>query len=469
MALENQMIPAPAQNLEDLFLQMEACAKNGSSISVRNPQKKRNVDMCVDAFIAKYKSLICSVSRSYEGDCLTQISFRSEETQNSGHYEDIREEYDEDYYLNDCGGYVEFEKFSGQALDYRLANMMYLVEPQKGDHILYIGCGRGELTYMLSKYASKTVGIDYSSAAVKIAVQKYGGFMEAQNLQYLCEDVMKLNPDEKYNKIVMADVYEHIEAEVMEQLLQKIAGLLTKDGVLFVHTAPNLDYYEKVYAKQVQAAMLHGEFLPANPRSRYEERMHINEQRPETLKQTLRRHFPDVYVWSGCVESMEELAHTDRQKIENEITAAAGRKIDGTSLLKRISNGKLHKEGVKVCLSCKTDCVVCTVSGTEKTRILPVGIRNEGLEPLKSQLPYPVFLSYHITGKNGEMVVHDGLRSVLKTVIAPGMESEELLEISVQDLKEGEYWIEPDLVQEGWLWFRDVCETGLRIKLICNA
>lgn len=461
-AAKKQTVLMPSKNLEELFQKMEADVRNYESIFIKNPHKKRNVDMCIHAFIEKYKPLVSSVSCSYEGECITQIQFKHRETDKTGHYMDIRDEYDEEYYLNDCGGYVEFEKFAGQSLDYRLANMMYCIEPKIGDKILDIGCGRGELTYMLSKYASKTVGIDYSKAAVEIAVQNFGSYMEAQNLQYLCEDVMMLSSEEKYNKIVMADVYEHIEAEVMEHLLQKIACLLTEDGMLFIHTAPNLDYYEKVYAKQVQAANLRDAFLPANPRSRYEERMHINEQRPTSLKQILSRHFSDVYVWSGCIESEDQLMDLNKQKIENEITAVAGKQIDRAGLLKRISNGRLEKEGVLVQMHCRTDCIA---SNEKETLLLPVEIKNAGKEPLKSQMPYPVFLSYHITGKNGEIVIYDGLRSVLKTVIYPGMCSEEILEVSLQGLTEGEYWIEADIVQEGWMWFSDVCDMGVRIRV----
>ncbi|MDE7312169.1 MAG: class I SAM-dependent methyltransferase [Eubacterium sp.] len=243
----------PTENLEELFQKMEEGVKKAEDIYIKNPGKKRSVEQCVNAFIEKYKVLISCVERSYEGECITHIRLKAREQDASGHYADIQGEYDEEYYLQDCGGFAEFQKFHGKRLDARLANMMYLVEPQDGDCILDIGCGRGELTYMLSRYASKTVGIDYSKAAVAIAKKNFGKYQDRQNLRYECGDIMQLDQKEKYNKIVMADVYEHIEAEVMEKLLQKIALLLTENGVLYIHTAPNLDYYEKVYARQVQA------------------------------------------------------------------------------------------------------------------------------------------------------------------------------------------------------------------------
>lgn len=85
----------------------------------------------MDTFIDKYKLLVSGVERSYEGECMTQIRLKAREKDSTGHYVDIQDEYDADYYLNDCGGYAEFQRFHGLGLDTRLANMMYLVEPSK--------------------------------------------------------------------------------------------------------------------------------------------------------------------------------------------------------------------------------------------------------------------------------------------------------------------------------------------------
>ncbi|MDE7312168.1 MAG: hypothetical protein K2N87_11220 [Eubacterium sp.] len=191
--------------------------------------------------------------------------------------------------------------------------------------------------------------------------------------------------------------------------------------------------------------------------------MHINEQRPMTLKQTLNRYFSSVYVWSGKIEAIEQLSDIGMQQIENEVTAVAGKHILAEELLKLVSNGRLKKQEVCVQIACEGACIRTDGS---KPLVIPVKIKNEGKGVLKSQQPYPVHLSYHIRKDDGEMVVFDGMRSVLNTSIQPGMCTQELLEVSVQELSDGEYWIEPDLVQEGWMWFREVCEISAKIRLI---
>lgn len=460
---EKRLFLEPTEDLEELFQKLKKGIREADVIAVKNPMGKRSVEQCVDTFIKKYRPLISSVEISYERPCITQIKLKAKEKDRTEDYLDIQDEYDADYYLNDCGGYGQFERFHGQMLDTRLASMMYLVEPKEGDHILDIGCGRGELTYMLSKYATKVVGIDYSEASIEIAKKYFGRYQSKQNLQYLHADVMELNLEEKYNKIIMADVYEHIQEKVMECLLQKIALLLEEDGALYIHTAPNLDYYEKVYAKQVLIEKACGGFLPVNPRSYYEEHMHINEQRPGTLKNTLQRHFSRVYVWSGNIETEEQLMDITKQQTDNEIYAVAGEYLHVADLLKRISNDRLEKETTSVRISCKE---VCVKSDGKDLLVIPVEIRNTGKSILKSQGPYPVNVSYHILKENGEIAVFDGIRSKLSAAVLPATRIEAFLEVSTQELEKGTYWIEPDLVQEGWMWFQEAGKAETKIQLI---
>lgn len=460
---EKRLVLEPTEDLEELYQKLKEGIRKADIIAVKNPMGKRNVEQCLNIFIKKYRPLISSVDISYEKPCITQIKLKTREKDKTGDYLDIQDEYDADYYLNDCGGYATFERFHGLMLDTRLAGMMYLVEPKKGDSILDIGCGRGELTYMLSKYASKTVGIDYSESAIEIARKHFGRYQTEQNLQYLCADVMDLNPEEKYNKIIMADVYEHIQAEAMECLLRKLTVLLREDGVLYIHTAPNLDYYEKVYTKHVLMENFSGGFLPLNPRSYYEEHMHINEQRPVTLKNTLQRHFLCAYAWSGNIETEEQLMDITKQQTDNEIYAVAGRHLHTTDLLRRISNDKLERETVAVQITCKEDCVR---SDGRNLLIIPVKIENMGQGILKSQNPYPVYVSYHILTEKGDIVIYDGMRSDLSAAVLPGTDIEVFLKVNVQELEEGIYWIEPDLVQEWWMWFHEAGKSKTRIKLI---
>lgn len=450
---------------DELFSSLEDAIKKYSTICVKNNEKRKIIQSCIDAFVNKYSYIIENVSlneKNYE----TTIKLKFREKDRTGHYIDLQEEYDENYYLNDCGGYHEFIETNGKRLDPRLMNMMYLIEPKEGDRILDVGCGRGELTYALAKRA-EVIGVDYSEAAIKIAEDNFSGTKEMLQgrLKYICGDVVELKQQNKFDKIVLADVYEHIEAEVMKKLLGAIAEMLTDDGMLFIHTAPNVDYYETVYAKRVDEARKQGLFLPKNPRSRYEDRMHINEQSTRSLKKTLSNYFPEVYVWSGNVENEDQLRDVEKQGISNEITAVAGKHLSLEDVFKRSTQQKLDKDSIDVVLECE---VKLTEIGVGNQVEIPITIKNLGSTILKSQQPYPVYLAYHILDKSGTVVLFDGKRTILSEVIMPDECVVEKLSVTTENIDVGEYFLIVDLVQEGVFWFADVCENssvkiGLRV------
>lgn len=170
--------------------------------------------------------------------------------------------------------------------------------------MLDIGCGRGELTNRFFELGANAIGVDYSRDAINIAQTT---FVENERLKYLCEDVLQFPEDEKFDRIIMADVVEHIEKFSLDRLLKKIPALLSDKGYLIIHTVPNKLYYDIYYADYVKELRNRYVYMPANPRSYYEKLMHINEQTPATLKEALEQHFRNVTVWisSGTYKFLE--------------------------------------------------------------------------------------------------------------------------------------------------------------------
>lgn len=52
-----------------------------------------------------------------------------------------------------------------------------LLQPQKGENILDLGCGTGDLTYEISKSGSVVTGIDFSSEMIERAHKKYSDLL----------------------------------------------------------------------------------------------------------------------------------------------------------------------------------------------------------------------------------------------------------------------------------------------------
>lgn len=458
------VILEPGKDLELLFLQMEEAVKTADCIAIMNAGQNKGVECCIEAFIKKYQILIKTVVRSFEGDRVTRIFFKEREKRKHRQYMEIQNEYDENYYMNDCGGFEEFKKTKGKRLDARLLALMNLVVPEREDNILDIGCGRGEFAYACSEYAKKVTAIDYSRDAIRIAKKNFGRCeaVRSGKLRYITGDILTMPTQEKYTKIIMADVYEHIEPQIMEKLLEKISHLLAENGIVYIHTAPNLDYYEKIYAQQVKEAYQRGEFLPANPRSRYEDRMHINEQSPSALKSALEKYFTDVYVWSGLIRTIEELTDLKKQNIAMDITAVAGEDLKAETVFRMASYGRLDTSGLRVSLN--TGVKSICGDGSNEAEI-PVRIQNMGSKELRSQMPHPVYLSYHVLDSSGSYVQYDGIRTPLQNAVYPQTCLTEHVRIDLEDLPKGDYFVEIDLVQEGCFWFQEFTGNSLKVEL----
>src|SRR5205823_713008 len=99
---------------------------------------------------------------------------------------------------------------------------------------------------------------------------------------------------------------EHLSEEEVAGLVGAVAEHLDGDGVFLVHTFPNLWYYKNYYPRLRAAAAKLGSYMPAEPRSRYELLMHINEQSPALLRRALARSFRHVKVWTGDAQAPGE-------------------------------------------------------------------------------------------------------------------------------------------------------------------
>lgn len=75
--------------------------------------------------------------------------------------------------------------------------------------------------------------------------------------------------------------------------------------------------------------------------------------------------------------------------------------------------------------------------------------------------------SYHWKAEDGSVVVHDGLRTPLRTALGPGEKTRLSLSVAAPE-RPGAYVLEVDLVQEGVAWFADhgspVARAAVRVE-----
>ncbi|MBA2431558.1 MAG: class I SAM-dependent methyltransferase, partial [Chthoniobacterales bacterium] len=171
----------------------------------------------------------------------------------------------------------------------------------QGGPVLDLGCGRGELAFQLAANGIPVTAIDYSPTAIEIAK---GCFDEAsaaarEKATFICGDATDLQLPTRFAVAIAGDLIEHLAPEELERLYASVADLLMPNGVFVIHTAPNVWRYTRSYPRRRREVRRLGGDMPAEPRTRYELLMHINEQSPTQLRRALRRYFPHVLVWVG--------------------------------------------------------------------------------------------------------------------------------------------------------------------------
>lgn len=74
-------------------------------------------------------------------------------------------------------------------------SLMDLLSPQKGEYILDLGCGTGDLAYEISKYGATVHGIDAENTMIQQAQTKY------PDIQFTIQDATKFRTQQQFDAI----------------------------------------------------------------------------------------------------------------------------------------------------------------------------------------------------------------------------------------------------------------------------
>ncbi|MGI6235864.1 MAG: methyltransferase domain-containing protein, partial [Christensenellales bacterium] len=414
-------------------------------------------------FLKKYDKFFefAIIIPGYAGELLIKTKdsvrelYRAMKHQN---YKKLRDYYDSHYYLGDCGGYELFSKTNGSQLDERLLAIYYLTNPKPDERILDMGFGRGELACALAQSGASVTAVDYSPAAVGIAQRTYSRQIAELKLEYIQADVCAMEDMGKFQKIIAADIVEHLEDDALHRMMATASRLLNNDGYLVIHTSPNLLNYTHAYARKRKVAKEFGIWLPENPRTFYEDLMHINEQTPEKLAELLKKYFKHVLIWTanGLQDLGSSLINTPTSdKVNNNCSIfaiASNYLLDKEQIYSLISQEKLEIDKIDIQIQC--DIKKTTVKAGSLFKI-PITLINKGIQRYTSLAPNPVHISYHIQNQEGSMEFFEGKRTALNTPLLPLQSKDILLQVKAPETA-GEYILQLTMLQEGCFWFETV-------------
>lgn len=417
-------------------------------------------------FTEKYRKLIeyAIVIPGYAGDLLIKVAaHKIMLAERNLSNKELIVSYTEGYYLDDCGGYDGFLKMRRSKdpclLDDRLRGILAFVRPEKGDRILDVGCGRGELAYAMSLNGADVTGIDYSGEAITLARSTF--FQSERNggsLEFCQGDFSAFSFERSpFNKIVASDVVEHLDPRAFPAFLEQVKKFLSDDGMFIIHTAPNKLMYSSVYRRKRAAALTAGLYLPRNPRSLYEDLMHINEQTPAGLQRQLKKVFNDVCVWVSSETDTgkglaEKLSWKEIREGQSIFAIAAKSSIDRNSLIDRVRQERLKTGNFHFKIELLQGLQTLPKASQLKIHVVA---KNNSQQSIGSFVPFPVNVAYHWKDGEGNMLVFDGVRTPVFPKLFPG--ERRMMNMDIQTPSEaGSYFLELTLVQEGCFWFEHI-------------
>lgn len=165
----------------------------------------------------------------------------------------------------------------------RMSRALELLNPKKGEKILDLGVGTGDLAYEISKSGAKVTGIDYSKSAIETAKKKFGNYLNILEM-----DASKLDfPDSYFDKVISIDLIEHIYPDKLKKVFSEVKRVTRKNGKFIVETSPNTFFwYPILFVGKIIFGMKHLE----------SEKYHINLFNYFRLKKELSEYFNNVNI-----------------------------------------------------------------------------------------------------------------------------------------------------------------------------
>lgn len=197
------------------------------------------------------------------------------------------EKYDRQYFEKLNKGYQEFiSKDKLHPAYYRAVDFVGLKE---GDTVLDVGCGRGEMVYLCARKGHKSVGVDFSNAAIGMAKEFLKSLPKdhQKNVRILKEDAKDLSFEaDSFDVVFMLDLVEHLYDWELKAVFYECWRVLKPSGRLLIYTSPN-----KLSMQPVRfLAHLFGVSLRSDE-------FHVNEQSFFSLKNYLKGRFSIQKFW----------------------------------------------------------------------------------------------------------------------------------------------------------------------------
>jgi SAM-dependent methyltransferase len=124
--------------------------------------------------------------------------------------------------------------------------------------VLDIGCGGGDITFLLSNFGFDVTGIDNSTEMIAIAKEAFGN----EKVKWLCQDFFEYRPFKRFDiGIALYSFFQTLPSEVFQDnFLKQLGSVIKKNGYAILELQ-NQEVVRKEYPFNVINRWTHKDFI----------------------------------------------------------------------------------------------------------------------------------------------------------------------------------------------------------------
>jgi len=176
---------------------------------------------------------------------------------------DLRALYDETYYRDQLHREHWFHNNRAKQ-QLRWREVLRMVAPAPGETVLDLGCAVGEYTLRIAPLVARTIGVDFSDAAIRAATNRALGCGFDARFVASSVDALPLR-SECVDKAMAIDLVEHVDDATLERMLAETWRVLRPGGTLSIYTPCATHYVERLKAREWVLSQIPGHIAVRAP------------------------------------------------------------------------------------------------------------------------------------------------------------------------------------------------------------
>jgi len=162
-------------------------------------------------------------------------------------------EIDRKYYNN---SYYEghLKRLSGKDhfTKVKVSRVKVLLDPQKGDRIIDLGCGVGTMMTLLSDCGATMIGIDYSTDSLSIAKECFQQEVHEGIFRGICSDGRAIGiQNDSIDGIMAVDFTEHLDDGFLIPTIAEVYRILKPNGRFVIYTPSITHIFEQLKKRNI--------------------------------------------------------------------------------------------------------------------------------------------------------------------------------------------------------------------------